>query len=148
MFNIHFTRSSKLGSHLIRAVTGETVSHCVIEKGGMVLHSTFLGLKLVLLRVFLKENSIVYTLSGVKSPTGIAYLLDKYWEARYDYRAFLALGLRLLSPKLASKVDIRGLTGSFLCTEFVSVALGEGEDSEITPYKLYLKLKEKEQTDE
>ena len=74
----------------------------------------------------------------------LAYLLDKYWEARYDYRAFLALGLRFIAPNLASKLPFTQLTGSFLCTEFVTTALGDGENSEITPYKLYLKLKEQQ----
>lgn len=142
MFNIHFTKSNKIGSRIIRKVTGEDVSHCVLEKNGIVLHSTFTGVEIVPLRVFKEENTILYTISGTKTDVKFAEVIDKYWGAKYDFFALLGLGIRLLWPRLMPKRNLWQVSGMFLCTEFVTSVLGGRENSEITPYKLYLRLKE------
>lgn len=142
-----FTTSIYPLSKAITKVLREPVSHCAIYFPGSdtVYHMSFGGLKRESLVKFAEKNVIHFELP-LENHTAFfeAYLEFRLWrdfkESSYDYPAFLAIGLRALGlwPK---KVNLVNLTGSFLCTELVEVAIDGKEDKEmLTPYKLYLKL--------
>lgn len=59
----------------------------------------------------------------------------------YDFGALFYLALRVLFPWLPKK-NLWQTSGMFLCTEWVTEVLEGEEDSMITPYKLFLRLKE------
>ena len=147
---ILFTKKDKWGSKLIRKVTGEPVSHCAILKGLKVIHSSWEkgGVTQESFFDFGGENQIVYHVDiPIKNHEEFIKLLDKTYNKPYDILGFIYLGLRLLFPSVAPKANLWQITGMFLCTEFVTYLLDKKEDSQITPYKLYLKLSEEVKQD-
>jgi len=138
--NILFTKSNKPGSWVIRGVTGEDISHCAVQVGSIVLHSTGFGVRLEHNSQFFLKNKLVYSVPVDFTLTQFCAAVQKYVGKKYDYLGFLMLGLRLLAPKLVKPRDIREISGSYICTELVSVIF-LGEEKLLTPYQLYLKLK-------
>ena len=144
-----FTKGASPISKAICAVTDEPVSHCGLliaypDGSEVVIHSNLLGLQAELKSTFLKHSVILYSVSVEHSGDKLAKVLDKYQYSKYDFGAFMFLGLSLLlRAKLGiplPKSNLWQATGMFLCTELVSFYIDDKEDSMITPYKLYLKM--------
>ena len=137
---ILFTKSGKIGSRLIRLVTGEPISHCAVySDDGYILHSTFTGPVLETFEEFTGKNTIVYSVKVADIPLDVR----NYRGAGYDYTAFFWLALRYLMPDYVKKQDIRQLSGAYLCTELVTDILID-EEKLLTPYQLYNSLIKKE----
>jgi hypothetical protein len=155
MIQIMFVRSPKIGSWLIRKVTGEDCSHVAIycpEYG--VFESTFSGVRQVSLDQFLNEHDVCHTINyQVPSPVRhnthmMMWRLSKLvgQKAGYDYGALVFLALRLAARKLwlpFPKKNLWQQTGMFLCVELVTKAVYGTEDSMLTPHQLYNKLQRK-----
>jgi len=135
-----FTSSDLIGSEIIRAVTGEIVSHVALCGDGLVLHMTYSGLTLEPESNFRKHNLVQYSLD-VETPLNISELAEVYWGRGYDFGAMFYLGFRLMLPRmLTEKKNLWNSSGMFLCTELATDVLGGEPDAMITPYKLYLQL--------
>lgn len=140
---ILFTENDSILSKLIRLVTEEPVSHCALECGGWVIHSNLLGVHVELSQTFCKNSTVLYSLDIDLDINKIMSALSRYEGSRYDLGAMLYLGLRCIFPFLPKK-NLWQSSGMFLCTEWITEVLDGNEDSLITPYKLYVKLKEKQ----
>lgn len=138
--NILFTTSKYPTSWLIRKVTGDDCSHVAMEKGGIVIHSDFTGLRLEPLHIFKQRNIIIHSVSSPK-PVKFSKIISDYWGAKYDFKGLLYLGIRYILPKnLLAKGNLWQTSGMFLCTELVTDILEDREDSTITPHELYRRL--------
>lgn len=139
MVKILFTTSVWPTSSLIRWVTGDDCSHCVLYQDGEVIHSSFKGVVRQPVREFLKTNKVLHAV-GVKGlDIDLKVLEEKYKDSGYDYGALFYLALRAAFP-LVPKVNLWQTSGMFLCTEFLTHVIKEEEDSLITPHQLYAKL--------
>lgn len=141
-----FTYSDNIISRLIRKVTKEEISHTVIKIGDFVVHSNFLGLNIVPYVRFKEKNIILYSID-ITDKTKEEYtinIVNTHFKTPYDFGALFFLGLRYLLPFLVSKQNLWQNTSMFLCTEFVSKSIYGKELSILTPYKLYLILKEEQ----
>lgn len=153
MIGVFFTKSSAIGSWMIRELTGEDCSHCAVylPAENTVYHSSFGGVQKLSLEEFEKSHIIVHRLVTSLLPSAetlIKSRLEERLGSDYDYGAFFYVGVRLLFKKigiLLPRVNLWQSTGLYLCTEFVSDALLSGEDSLITPFKLYEELKNDKQ---
>lgn len=140
MMHILFTRNSSFLSRLIRYLTKEEVSHCVIEQGGVVFHSNLLGgVHLETGTHFHRKNETVYSLEAGAGVGKIEAALERYELSGYDFGGLFYLGLRCVLPFLP-KANLWQSSGMMLCTEWVQEALGQKPDPSLTPYKLYLLL--------
>lgn len=136
---ILFTKNNTLLSRLIRHVTGEDVSHCVLEVHGWLVHSNLYGVHAELPQDF--KSDVVYSVEVPYNPEGVIRALAAYQGRMYDFGALLYLGLRVLCPWLPKK-NLWRSSGMFLCTEWITAVLNGKEDSMITPYQLYERLKQ------
>ncbi len=139
---ILFTTTDFISSELIREVTGEPVSHCAIKYNDFVIHSNFKGVVIEPYSYFLEKNEIKYKIDIPDNLSRLKHITDLYYGKLYDFGALFYLGFRLILPDLFPKKNLWQATGMFLCTEFITEFIDEKEDSLITPYKLYLRLKE------
>jgi hypothetical protein len=142
--NIIFTRSNNLISKLICAITKEPFSHVAISPfPECVLHSTFTGVNFISMGRFLAAHSTVIPVRVDIPYEAILPIVHKNGKALYDFKALLFVGAMLLLrrwfPKLVPKQNLWQTSGMYMCTEFVTLILGE-VDSMITPYQLYVKL--------
>lgn len=148
MIRILFTRSNLIGSKLIRWGLEEPVSHTAIEYDGLVFHANHLGVIIEPIGHFTKHSTVVY-LVDVPDPDGLTKLrrmTTKYWRAPYDGGSVAWLSIRALLKKIGIKLKKANLWNSssmFICHEWVTQVLDGAEDSNTTPYQLYLRLKEK-----
>ena len=138
---ILFTTTEYPTSKLIRKLTGEDVSHCAIKVGEFVIHSNFFGVIIEPYFKFVKTNKILYSVQMPTDQRTLRLALIRNYGKMYDYGAFFYIGFRLLFPKLLPKKNLWQNTGMFICTEFITDTLDQEEDSMITPYQLYLRLK-------
>lgn len=145
---ILFTRGSSPLSNEICKMTGEDVSHCVLQVGYFIIHSNLLGLHIDWAPNFLRKNTVKYVLEkeSDSDKSRLDKLLEEYEHKMYDVGALMFLWLTfVLRAKLSlplPKSNLWQTTGMFLCTEWISKYADGKEDSMITPYKLYLRLKE------
>lgn len=138
---ILFTRSNKIVSRLIRRVTKEPVSHCALQIGETVVHANFIGVHPESFYSFTKGGvEIVATIELPDDYKKMFHLACAGWGKQYDFGAMFYLMARALIPWLPKK-NLWQSSGMYLCSEWVSEAMGEG-DAMITPHKLYLKLKD------
>lgn len=140
MYYVLFTRSRLLGSRLIRAVTGEPISHCAMldTDTWIVTHSTLSGIRKDTLAKFKLVNEIRYIVPVYPSRSPNP-------SAHYDYGAFLYLGLKLILSKVGIRLPKKNLwqsTGMYICTEFISGQVLEKE-LQLTPMGLYRLLTSK-----
>jgi hypothetical protein len=143
---ILFTKSRYPLSKVILAVTKEPVSHCAISYGPWVIHSNLRGVHVELCTSFEKTSEIVFSVPVRDNWPATLRALSTSEFRPYDIGALLYLGLRYLCPWLPKK-NLWQSSGMFLCTEWVTAVLDGTPDSMITPYGLYLRLKEKEKSD-
>lgn len=156
---ILFTKSDTILSKLIRNVTEEPISHCALEFNfsscyRYVVHSNIKGLHKEPLCSFKETSEVVFALErkennffqDVNDFWKLQRLLEKYPKAPYDFGAFLFLGASLfLRDRLnlpLPKSNLWQSSGMFLCTEWVSEFVNEKDDSMVTPYQLYLEIKD------
>jgi len=139
-----FTTSNKIGSRVIRKVTGEPVSHCALqfECGDyrLVIHAGLHGVEIIPLAWFLQTNQLLYEIS-IKEDEPRLIDLDVYVKKSYDFMAILWLGFCFLINCRPSRNNW-AVKKAHMCTELVTEILYGEADSVITPYGLYLKLKE------
>lgn len=140
MIQILFTTSDKLMSKWIRKITNEPVSHCAIQVGNFVIHSSVNGVEILPYDIFSQKNRIIYRISKSVLDSRVRTSLENTWGKKYDFGALLYLGLRYLFPRIIPKQNLWQTSSLYLCTEFVSSTVLNESDSLITPYKLYLKL--------
>lgn len=137
---IIFTKNNTVLSRLIRYLTKEPVSHCAIRDTDYIIHSNLLGINISRLEDF--HSEVLYSVEIPYDPEKLATSVEKYEGRMYDFGALLYLGLRCIFKGLP-KQNLWQCSGMFLCTEWVTQVLDGKEVSDITPYQLYLELKEK-----
>ena len=140
---ILFTKSGSPLSRAIMAVTKEPVSHCALECAGWIIHANLYGVHVELPQTFQSHSQIVYTVDIPLDIDRVMNVLAKNELKYYDLGAILYLALRYWLPCLPKK-NLWQSSNMFLCTEWVTEVIDGKADSMITPYQLYLKLKEKE----
>lgn len=135
-------------SKLIMKLTGECVSHTAIRNGDFVYQSSFAGVEQVRASKFLAEYNVKYSLRPSDDHLTedlVERLIERVVDLRgspYDFPGLIYLGLRYAFFKNTTKKNLWQLSGMYLCTELVEDIIDIKTDSMITPYKLYLKLKE------
>lgn len=136
-----FTRSDKVMSKLICAVTEEPVSHCAIQIGEFVIHSSVHGVEVLPFRKFDSLNEIVFVWNTQVPESADLHTKIAYWHGHtYDVGALAYLAVRYAFPGLLPKKNLWGASGMFMCTELVQTLVKLPNDDMITPYKLYLRL--------
>jgi len=144
-----FTKSTKPLSIAIRDVTNEPVSHVALEfpEWNIIVHSNLLGLHIEWADHFKSECEIIYILEAdfQDDKERLGRLLDQYELSFYDFGALFFLCGAILAKRYLKlplpKTNLWQSSGMFLCTEWVTEYVTGEEDSLITPYKLYVKLK-------
>lgn len=149
---ILFTRRPSMPvSKLIMEVTGESVSHAAIRNGNFIYQSSFTGVEQVKATDFLADYTVVYSLKPFSESLNEAALVERLVERMvelrgtlYDFPGLLYLALRYSLSSLFDipKKNLWQISGMYICTEFVEDIIDIKSDPMITPYKLYLKLKE------
>lgn len=141
---ILFVRGSSPLSWVICKLTKEDVSHCAVEIDEWVLHSNFYGVHWDSKIEFQDKCTVLHQLEVPNNYERVVDLSAHYSGHRnYDFGGLLYLGVRLLLRVIGihlPKKNLWQMTGMFLCTEWVTEVLGDTEDSEITPFKLWEKL--------
>lgn len=138
--DVLFTTSSYPTSKIIRWLLNEDCSHTALRYGDLIIHSDFMGVRVLHITDFQRKNTILHSVTGSKFAPPLEWILLKYGGKGYDFKAFFNMGLRILFRPLTKKIDVRQQTGMYLCTEFVTSVLNGKEDSYITPHQLYVKL--------
>jgi hypothetical protein len=145
---ILFIRNKLPLSKLIQDVLQEPVSHVSLDFGPFVVHSDLRGVHLQWARKYKMNVEVVFQLKKLAPEDDIKHLdslLMDYEHALYDFGALLFLGLSFTLRKYLKlplpKSNLWQSSGMFLCTEWVNKYVDGAEDSMITPYQLYLKLR-------
>lgn len=142
--NILFTATNTWLSRIIRFCTKEPVSHCALEYGDWVIHSNLLGVHVESKVTFRLSANVVFSVAVIDNHDSVMAALSKYEGSFYDFGALLYMGLRYLLPFLPGH-NLWQSNGMFLCTEWITEVIDGEEDSSITPYGLYLELRQKAQ---
>lgn len=147
MVYVLFTYSEKWGSKLIRQVLEEPISHVAILDSGYVTHSTLdRGVHTLPLSKFREQNTILWAVAIPNVDRDyLLQQLSKSYGAKYDWKAFLFLGLRKLAITLLPakwhakipKVNLWQATNMFICTELVQQLSGVPLDALMTPKQLF-----------
>ena len=149
-----FTASNKIGSRIIRFVTGESVSHvAVLMPDDSVAHMAFTGLTQQSIVEFLAHNQAIARVAVDIDPSiAVARLLAfrQQHSHLYDYSALLYLGIMLLYHRLTGVPHHPIYRNRWqkksmdTCTEFACWMLGREVNSVITPGQLLKELRENE----
>jgi hypothetical protein len=142
---ILFTKSDLILSKMIRHISEEPVSHCAIAHDWWVAHSSVFGVEIMTREEFESRYTIVYSVPRPDIPEQtVLQILTKTNRSMYDYGCLLYLGVRWTMKKYFKiplpKVNLWASSGMYMCTEWLTAIDRQGEDSMITPYKLYLKM--------
>lgn len=150
---IVFTTSNKIGSKLIQWILDEPVSHVAVifPSQNKVFQSTLAGVHSLELSEFLENHEIVYEINVEVQDEKLLYdsLIEKYEGHKYDVSAFIYFGYRAFLRKYFKipfpKHNIFNNKHEEICVEIGADALNmkNVDASMITPYGLYLILKEK-----
>lgn len=152
--DIIFTRNNTIVSKSIIYLTKEPVSHVALDFGWIIVHSNFRGVHLDYYQNFYRNSEVVFRLkrtttdlfSGIKDKAKVGKLLKDKQFSLYDFGAMLFLAAALTARRYLNiplpKSNLWQTTGMYLCTEWVSKFLDGKENSMITPYQLYKKLRE------
>lgn len=144
---IIFTKQDVVISRLIRKVTGEPVSHVAFIYMGNVYHSNHKGASICTLKKFRKTSEIVYRLKLPKKyDLCFHYQFARLEDSAYDLPAALYAGWRILLNKYLGiafpAVNKFNFKNAYMCTELAQKVMKIDVDSFITPYALYLKIKD------
>jgi hypothetical protein len=141
---ILFSKNTKPLSRLIMAVTHEPVSHCAVQVGEFIIHSTTFGPEIRTLQYFAERNTIVHEVTVPVDDAEAMKLITCTDSSFYDYPALLYLGIRYVVRLLGvsmPRANLWKLSGMYICTELVTKLLFGQADAMITPYQLYQKLR-------
>lgn len=142
-----FTYNNTLGSRIIRAVSGQPVSHVAVEIiPGTISHMTFSGFKQEPYTTFIQHQRIAKSIF-VATPNPFADIerLEVYRNKKhpYDYFAFMWLAALLCRRRLFGTPIIRNhwqKTWMEICTEFAQHMLGQHPDGALTAGDLLEKM--------
>lgn len=145
---ILFVRSNKIGSRLIRWMTGEPCSHVAMRIGdNLVIHSKFSGVDIDLWSTFIKEYKLVHVLEPLESAVSEQEVIERLSldleGAQYDYMGILYFGIHLLFKKMGISIGKKNAwakTSNYMCTELVGELVDEKDNSLLTPEELKDKL--------
>lgn len=143
---LYFTKSNKIGSKIIRWVTGEPCSHVAIQINDyFVAHMTLGGFRIEHIEQFSEHLTIVSRIALDYPHEILMQQLGAYRSPGYDFKAILWLGCALLMRRLTGyRFNIKRNPWQdphrFDCTEFATWLLDKRSDSVITPWGLYIKL--------
>lgn len=137
--NILFTTNNKIGSRLIRWVTGENVSHVAIQIDEVIYHSTMAGagMSLAWHDTFTEKNTVVDRVSLPHCEKLLGRLRTISGEG-YDWLLLFTLGLR----RLGLLVPLIDNPYRDICTEVITEQV-LGIKDKLTPGELRDKLMEK-----
>lgn len=139
-----FTKSNKIGSILIRLITGEDESHVGIFVNGRVYHSTAMkGPHSQTYREFMKGKKLVdsvdYRIDELP--------LDQGGRGFYDFLSILYWAGALFYSRITNselpKKNLFQYSDHYICTEYGLEAMGEDPSLMISPGKLKRLLKER-----
>lgn len=154
-----WTKSNKILSVAIRWALREPVSHFgIVFDNGIIFHSNLAGTHVQWYRSFQKSCDIVYEhqydLKLKEEELVFQNILNRYDDLGYDFKAFFyfcwrGLLYRILGKPLPTKNEWNS-SDRFLCTELASTlpddvvprAIKDQDLSIVSPYRLYLELKE------
>ena len=142
--NILFTTNNDLVSKLIRATTGEDISHVAIEAHGFICHASSGGVQIEPKSVFCRRHEIIDTISVGKRNKQLMTALSYSYQRPYDYFGVVYLGLKLLARKVNISLPKKNLwhdTGMYFCTEFITHVVDGKRDSMLTPGQLRDRLR-------
>lgn len=155
MIRLLWTRSGLPASRLIRALSGEDVSHFAIEiDNRYVFHSNFYGAHLKWRSTFVKQSEIIHQLELKLTPAQeeLIYLelINRFDEQTYDWGAFFYLSWRMLLYRFAGgelpKTNPWSSNRGLLCTELAQCLMVVGAKlptlDTILPGRLYSILKD------
>jgi len=145
---ILFVKGHTLFSSSICWVAKEPISHVAIQLGEFVFHSNLLGVHIETAKRFTATCDVIYYLEAPEgTPQMLLQAIDLYDGDVYDFGAFIFLGICLwLNRRFNVPMPKRNLwsdRNAFLCTEWATAVINHKADSMITPFGLYLELKEK-----
>lgn len=147
MIQVLFTTSDKIVSKIIRNLTREDMSHVVIRVGNSIIQSSLWGVEIIEYSKFASSNTIIQSLDINLDPVIVLDNFTQHQYHWYDWLGLLYLGLRFICLRFFKvklpKANLWQITGMFTCTELITEILEGEENSEITPYNLFLQLKEK-----
>jgi hypothetical protein len=142
---ILFTAGDTFVGRAIRYLTKEPMSHVAIEAGEFVAHSTIFGVEIVTTNYFKTRFQVVDAVEVQDDMNKLLAVLTKRSHSFYDYGCLLYLGVRYSLKRWLKvsipKANLWATSGMFTCTEFVTEVLDGKQDSLITPYGLYERLK-------
>lgn len=144
MLQVWFTKSDTFTSRIIRAVTGEPVSHVALVNPslGQVLHAMpGTGTTVMSVPKFRAENSTIAAISFPALEEEIfARAVQKYLGRPYDWAAISYLAVRRVCPWLPKK-NLWQCSGMAICTEIIQYVVPEvADDAALTPWQLYQAL--------
>lgn len=152
MIQIVFTKNNSCLSKLIRWLSNEPVSHAaIIFDKKIVFESNLYGTHPKWFCSFIKKNIILLSLDlkmTLEQEEDIYLQIPQYDAKPYDFGALFYMIYRGLLYKLFNlpipRTNLFGREDQFLCVELAKILDPTLENLDtITPYQLYLKLKEK-----
>ncbi len=155
MVKVLLTKTNKVASKVIMAVTKENCSHIALEFGniGIVCHSNASGVHIVWAKNFRKKNIIVEEIIVIEREVYNKDKMDKamakFESKGYDYWAFVAVGINSLTGGLFSRLFPKtfvGISDAYICTEFVAEFFGIKCAFPTTPRQLAAIIKDKFKT--
>lgn len=147
---IVFVKSQTPVGKAISFLTEEPITHVALRLGDHVIHSALTGVEQISWADFKKRYIIIESLiipNQPENPQGkFIEISEKYEHTLYDYGCLTWLAVRYTLKKWFGipipKVNLWAVSGMVTCVEFVTKAgLNQHEDSLLTPYGLYLRLK-------
>lgn len=144
MLQIWFSTSDEWTSRVIRAVTGEPVSHVALVNPslGHVLHALpDKGTTVTSVPQFRSANRTIASVAFSSLDEDIfVRAVEKYLGKKYDWGAIAYLAVKRVMPWLPKK-NLWQCSGMAICTEIIQYVVPEvADDAALTPWQLYQAL--------
>lgn len=144
-----FTKSSTIGSWLIRKTLSSEFSHCMLECNGLVLQASATGVVINSLMTVLSSDKdvIIEKINVPGTMDDFLTIAKKYEGAPYDYLGLLGFLLTLICKKLhlvipyAYKNQWQN-TGAYFCSELINEIEFNQNGHLVSPVDLYNHLKQ------
>lgn len=147
MTYILFTRGNNWYSDLLCGILQEPVSHVSIYQDRYVYHSDLLGVRQEPYKTFSKRQKLELRVK-VDRIDELEAKYEVHKNSLYDVGAAVFIGLAFLARRYLRmpmpKSNLWQTTGMFMCTEWTTEVEYDAEDSMITPYGLYRKLRDEQ----
>lgn len=128
MISIACTKNHSILSKLIRELTGEPASHCIlIIDNKMVFHTNLIGPHPEWLASFLETNEVVdhatFELSLEQEEQIWTNVIQSGRKRKYDISALFSTGLKLILKKIGIDVDVSNMQSNVKdhCVEWMKV---------------------------